>query len=496
MTLALRYAVRSDVGLLREGNEDSAYAGPRLLAVADGMGGHAAGEVASAVAISTLAHLDDDAPGADLIDALGTAVRDANTTLHEMVIANPALDGMGTTLTAMLWSGPHVALCHIGDSRAYLLRDSELYQITHDHTLVQKLQDEGRISPDEAATHPQRSLILRALDGRGEAEPDLSLREAKAGDRYLLCSDGLSGVVSAETLHRTLTTVAEPDRAVIQLVELANRGGGPDNITCIVADVVDSVTAKRAPTEVPIMAGAASNGRGLPQAPLPRPDTPAGRANALTRTAPQPAITELRGPEAVNGHDGAGLGAAEDGTGAGVRAHRRWPIVTGVLVVLFAVISGGGFAAWRYSQNQYYVAADSGGQVAIFRGINQKVAGLSLWSVYRRTGVSLTAVPADDRTRIAAAIQASNLADAQRIVSHILQEVRDCQAAQARLAAWETEYAAWKKQFAIWERTHKGKKPVPPVNKPAVPPQCPPSAAGASPNGTQAATPAPSTGAT
>jgi PPM family protein phosphatase len=495
MTLALRYAVRSDVGLLREGNEDSAYAGPRLLAVADGMGGHAAGEVASAVAISTLAHLDDDVPGTDLIDALGQAVRDANTTLHEMVAANPALDGMGTTLTAMLWSGQRVALCHIGDSRAYLLRDSELYQITHDHTLVQKLQDEGRISPDEAATHPQRSLILRALDGRGEAEPDLSLREARAGDRYLLCSDGLSGVVSAETLHRTLTTVAEPDRAVIQLVELANRGGGPDNITCIVADVVDSATAKRAPTEVPIMAGAASNGRGVSQSPLPRPDTPAGRAKALTHTAPQPAITEISRPEAVNGHDGSGLGAGDDDTGAGVRPRRRWPIVTGVLVVLFAVIAGGAVAAWRYSQNQYYVAAD-GGQVAIFRGINQKVAGLSLWSVYHRTGVALTAVPADDRTRIAAAIQASNLADAQRIVSHILQEVRDCQAAQARLAKWQTEFAAWQKEIAAWEKTHKGKKPAKPT-KPVVPPQCPSAAAGASPNGTPAgATPAPSTGAT
>jgi serine/threonine protein phosphatase PrpC len=498
MTLALRYAVRSDVGLLREGNEDSAYAGPRLLAVADGMGGHAAGEVASAVAISALAHLDDDVPGSDLIEALGEAVREANTTLHDMVLANPALDGMGTTLTAMLWSGQRVALCHIGDSRAYLLRDSELYQITHDHTLVQKLQDEGRISPDEAATHPQRSLILRALDGRGEAEPDLSLREAKIGDRYLLCSDGLSGVVSAETLHRTLTTVAEPDRAVIQLVELANRGGGPDNITCIVADVVDSATAKRAPTKVPIMAGAASNGRGVPQAPLPRPDTPAGRAKALTNTAPQPAITEFDLPETVNGQEGAGRDRGDDETvaDAGVRPRRRWPIVTGILVVLFAVIAGGGFAAWRYSQSQYYVAADSG-QVAIFRGINQKVAGLSLWSVYRRTGVSLTAVPADDRTRITAAIQATNLADAQRIVSHILQEVRDCQAAQARLAKWQADVVTWKKELAAWEKTHKGKKPVQPVNKPAVPPQCPPSAAVAPPGGTQAgATPTPSAGAT
>src|SRR6266542_5424474 len=166
---------------------------------------HAAGEVASAVAISALAHLDDDLPSTDLMDALGTAVRNANKTLHDMVLANPALEGMGTTLVAMLWSPPRLALCHIGDSRAYLLRGGELFQITHDHTLVQKLQDEGRISPDEAATHPQRSLILRALDGRGDADPDLSIREARLGDRYVLCSDGLSGVVSAETLHQTLS---------------------------------------------------------------------------------------------------------------------------------------------------------------------------------------------------------------------------------------------------------------------------------------------------
>jgi PPM family protein phosphatase len=488
MTLALRYAVRSDVGLLREGNEDSAYAGPRLLAVADGMGGHAAGEVASAVAISALAHLDDDMPGTDLVDALGEAVRNANKTLHEMVIANPALDGMGTTLTAMLWSGPRVALCHIGDSRAYLLRDNELYQITHDHTLVQKLQDEGRISPDEAATHPQRSLILRALDGRGEAEPDLSLREARIGDRYLLCSDGLSGVVSAETLHRTLTTVPEPDRAVIQLVDLANRGGGPDNITCIVADVVDSATAKRAPTDLPVLAGAASNGRGLPQASLPRPDTPAGRANALTHTAPQPAITDLGGPSAANGHD-----VAEDVDTGDVRPRRRWPIVTGVLVVLFAVIAGGAFVAWRYSQSQYYVASD-GGRVAIFRGINEKVAGLSLRSVYQRTTVPLTAVPVDDRTRIAATIQATNLADAQRIVSQITQEVRRCQAAQAQLAQYEKSLSTYQKELKTWNKTHKGNKPTKPL-KPVVPPQCPP--ATASPNGTPTgATPAPSAGAT
>jgi PPM family protein phosphatase len=477
MTLALRYAVRSDVGLLREGNEDSAYAGPRLLAVADGMGGHAAGEVASAVAISALAHLDDDVPGTDLIDALGGAVRQANTTLHEMVAANPALDGMGTTLTAMLWSGQRVALAHIGDSRAYLLRDGELYQITHDHTLVQRLQDEGRISPDEAATHPQRSLILRALDGRGEVDPDLSLREAMVGDRYLLCSDGLSGVVSAETLHRTLTTATEPDRAVVQLVELANRGGGPDNITCIVADVVDSAKATRAPTDVPVLAGAASNGRGVSAQPVSRPDTPAGRAKALTTTAPQPVINGIPRADSANGQGGGAGRVAGDGDGDTTeRSRRRWPIVTSILVLLFAVIAGGAFAAWRYSQSQYYVAADRG-QVAIFRGINQKVAGMSLSSVYQRTGIPLASVPVDDRTRITAAIQASGLADAQRIVANVSTEVQTCRAAQAKLAQWQTLVANWPKPV-------RGKKPTPKPPRPYVPPNCPPALASA--GGTQA----------
>jgi protein phosphatase len=290
MTLALRYAVRSDVGLLREGNEDSAYASPRLLAVADGMGGHAAGEVASAVAIASVAALDGSVRGGDLLGALKEAVHSASDTLHQMASADPAVEGMGTTLTTMLWAGQGYALCHIGDSRGYMLRDGELYQITHDHSLVQSLVDEGRLSQEEAATHPQRSLILRALDGRGEAEPDLSMRKAVLGDRYLLCSDGLSDVVSAETLHHTLSTIEDLDDVTVQLIELAIRGGGPDNITVVVADVVDDETDTRPPTTVPIMAGAASHGSAGDLGLLERSDSPAGRAQMLAHTAPQPSV--------------------------------------------------------------------------------------------------------------------------------------------------------------------------------------------------------------
>ena len=190
MTLVLRYAVRSDVGLLREGNEDSAYAGPRLLAVADGMGGHAAGEVASALTIASMAELDTEQPGGDMLTALSSAVTAANARLQEKILANPAVEGMGTTLTALLWSDGHAAVCHIGDSRGYLLREGELYQITHDHTLVQSLVDEGRISADDVSTHPQRSLLLRALDGRSMVEADLSVHEGQLGDRYLLYYGG------------------------------------------------------------------------------------------------------------------------------------------------------------------------------------------------------------------------------------------------------------------------------------------------------------------
>jgi protein phosphatase len=272
MTLALRYAVRSDVGLLREGNEDSAYAGPHLLAVADGMGGHAAGEVASAATITTIAPLDARHLGPDLVGALADAVATANLRLQELIISDPAIEGMGTTLTALLWADGYAALCHIGDSRAYRLRNGQFLQITHDHTLVQSLVDEGKITEDDVATHPHRSLLLRALDGRTVAEPDLTPLDTLPGDRYLLCSDGLSGVVTEQTLYQTLSSVRDPDKAALQLVELAIRGGGPDNITVIVADVLDTQVSAVPPTWTPVFAGAAATGTPTdPRQPPPLP---------------------------------------------------------------------------------------------------------------------------------------------------------------------------------------------------------------------------------
>ncbi len=463
MTLALRYAVRSDVGLLREGNEDSAYAGPHLLAIADGMGGHAAGEVASSVAISALAGLDEDVPVDQLLGALAAAVASANSTLHEMSVEDPSVEGMGTTLTALLWSAGTIAICHIGDSRAYLLRDGDFHQITRDHTLVQSLVDDGRLSPAQAATHPQRSLVMRALQSGTEAEPDLSLIEAKAEDRYLLCSDGLSDVVSEDTLRDTLTRIADRDQVVTQLIELAIRGGGPDNITCIVADVVDS-EADPPTGQVSMVVGAASNGDGRPRL---RTDSPAGRAHLLTRAGPAaPGITAVTtAPEAPAAAESGPAEAAEDADGgADHRApRRRWPVVTTILAVLLIVIVGGSYAAWRYTQTQYYVGTD-GKQVIIYRGVNQRVLGMSLSSVYQATGIPLSHVPTTDLTQVQSTIPASNLASAQKTVGNIRQTYA-CDQYAAAYAKWVANKPKPRKETV----TVKGKKVVRTVT-PAPPP--------------------------
>jgi PPM family protein phosphatase len=468
MTLALRYAIRSDVGLLREGNEDSAYAGPRLLAVADGMGGHAAGEVASAAAIAAISRLDEDVPGGDLLDALGGAVAEANLTLHDMVAADPVLEGMGTTLTAMLWSGSRVAVVHIGDSRAYLLRDGEFHQITHDHTLVQTLVDEGRISPDDVATHPQRSMLLRALDGRADVEPDLSLREARVGDRYLLCSDGLSGVVSEETLYKTLARVSDLNEVVLQLVELAIRGGGPDNITCIVADVVDSATAHLPPSDTSVMVGAASNGNGGTRL---RSDSPAGRAHLLTQTAPQVAVIA---------HDDPAPRKAAAGSDSGHRRRkRRFPLVTTALLVLVVLVVGGAYAGWRYTQSQYYVG-ENAGQVVIYRGINQSVAGVSLFSVAQRTRIPVSGLPSMDASTVRATVQSSNgLHGARATVAQIQQDYQRCQNAIKAVQAWEKQPPTKERVKVKGKVTTKLVKPP----RPAIPADCPVPASSATGNG-------------
>ncbi|MBK5306525.1 MAG: protein phosphatase 2C domain-containing protein [Frankiaceae bacterium] len=394
MTLTLRYAARSHTGLLREGNEDSVYAGPRLLAVADGMGGHAAGEVASAVAIAAIAGLDEDAPGPDLLAALLGAAKSANRHLHDMVEGDAALDGMGTTLTAILWGGSRLGLLHIGDSRAYLLREGELSQITHDHTLVQSLVDAGRISADEAEAHPQRNVITKVLDGREDLDPDLSVREVRAGDRYLLCSDGLTGPVGSTDTLRDALSEAEPQAAVDRLVQLALRGGGPDNITVVVADAIE--TDHPLPAE-PVVAGAAAE---APQAPPPgSADSAASRA----RTA------EGRDVEAPRPSTSAPVSDAP-------RRHgRRLAVLATVVALLLLAGAGAGYA---YVRSQYYVGAD-GQTVAVFRGVAGEVAGVDLSSLEERSDLRTDQLGELDAARVEKGIVAKDKDDARQILARL-----------------------------------------------------------------------------
>jgi serine/threonine protein phosphatase PrpC len=390
MSLTLRYAARSDRGLIREGNEDSVYAGPRLLAVADGMGGMAAGEVASNIVVSALAPLDDDVSSEDLVDALRRAISDANQQLRHAVEENPALEGMGTTLTAMLFSGSRIALVHVGDSRAYAMRAGELTQITRDDTYVQMLVDEGRITSDEASIHPQRSLLTRAMDGR-DVDPEFSVREAHAGDRYLLCSDGLSGVVSPETIAEALA-LEDPRAAADRLIHLALRGGGPDNITCIVADIIDDVG-----DVAPVVGGAAAGDRTTSAG----ADTAAGRA-ALASPSRESAEEPLELPRHAE-----------------TNRRRHWIRISTLLLLAVSLAGIGGYAGWYYLQRQYYIGPTSSGNVAIYRGIAGSVAGITLSSLETTTDLHVADLEQVVRQDVQRTITATSRADANAIIDRL-----------------------------------------------------------------------------
>ncbi|MEV6487958.1 protein phosphatase 2C domain-containing protein [Actinoplanes sp. NPDC051633] len=395
MTLTLRYAAQSDRGLIRDGNQDSVYAGPRLLAVADGMGGMAAGDVASNIVIAAMAPLDEDVPGDALVDALRHAVGTANQTLRDTVDANPHLEGMGTTLTAVLFSGSKIGMVHIGDSRAYLLRQGEFAQITKDDTYVQMLVDEGRISPEEASSHPQRSLLTRALDGR-DIDPEYSVRQVLKGDRYLICSDGLSGVVSAETIGDSMRDIPDPQACVERLVQLALRGGGPDNITVVIADATDADIMEQAP----IVGGAAARDRGN--------NTVADASTAAARAA------ALQGPPRPAQPDGAAYESQEP-------EPKRHPVRTSLLLlVLLAMLGGGLYLGWNYTQKQYYVGATDAGQLAIFRGVPGEVAGLDLSSVNETSDARLEDLTTTAQDRVKQGILADSRPDAQRRLAELV----------------------------------------------------------------------------
>ncbi|MGA9103404.1 PP2C family protein-serine/threonine phosphatase [Aeromicrobium sp.] len=396
-SLSLRYVALTDTGLRRSSNQDSGYASSRLIAIADGMGGAAAGDLASAETMNIVRQLDRDLDDVDPLTALGEAVRTANRHLGELVSADPAVEGMGTTLEAMLWDGQRFATAHIGDSRAYLLRDGTLTQLSTDHTFVQSLVDEGKLTPDEARGHPHRSLLLRVLLGRDDNEPDLDHLEGQLGDRYLLCSDGLTDMVDDADIARALGAETI-DMAATELVRLALEGGGFDNVTVVIGELVDSSEEPDSHLSSsdgqPQLVGAAAGG--------PRPRT---------------------GHSA--GHDGAGQG---DGPVAvdpeelryAPRPPGRWRWIrrataVGAVVVILAV---GAIVGYRWTQDQYFVAAHQG-HVTVYRGVMADIPGISLQHVEEITDISMNSLPEFRRQQVDAGIEASSRADAERIVTEL-----------------------------------------------------------------------------
>ncbi|MBF4135380.1 MULTISPECIES: Stp1/IreP family PP2C-type Ser/Thr phosphatase [Streptomyces] len=440
MSLSLRFAAGSHKGMIREGNEDSGYAGPRLLAIADGMGGQAAGEVASSEVITTLVELDDEIPGSDILTSLGAAVQRANDQLRVMVEEDPQLEGMGTTLTALLWTGQRLGLVHVGDSRAYLLRDGVLTQITQDHTWVQRLVDEGRITEEEATTHPQRSLLMRALGSGDHVEPDLSIREVRAGDRYLICSDGLSGVVSHQTMEETLASYQGPQETIQELIQLALRGGGPDNITCIVADVLDVDSNDTLTTQLndtPVVVGAVAENQHQQQQDSGAMETPAGRAAGLGR---RPAA-----PSGSFGPPGSGssaeyapensFGAYGDGDFEKPRRGRAWLKRSFYTVLVLAVVGGGLYGGYRWTQTQYYVGTKDD-HVALFQGINQDLAWVSLSKVHRdHPEIELKYLPPYQRKQVEATIAEGGMDEAREKVEELGVQASACKKDAERRAA-------------------------------------------------------------
>jgi serine/threonine protein phosphatase PrpC len=430
MVLALRVVSHSEIGLVRKNNQDSGFTSPHLLVVADGMGGAAAGDLASAVAVDTLMRVDESATGAAMLDVMSGAVDEANDRIADLIADDVSLDGMGTTVTAALFDGADLGLVHIGDSRAYLFRGGQLRRLTHDHSWVQSLVDEGRISEAEAAVHPHRSLLLRVLNGQPGADAEASMLAMAPGDRLMFCSDGLCGLVDDVEIAELL---ALPDReeALAALVAAARAEGGVDNITVLVADVVEAA---------PVQAGATAD---LGETPAHTPESVVLGA-ASERAVPPPADRGLEEHEdtvITRGlvPPGQGPVTAPDpanATGAAARPdesrydpvppdRRRFvrPLVTVALVLV--VVAAGLGAAYAWTRSQYYVGT-AGQQVAIYRGVSEDLPLVPLSQLYEVQDLEVASLPVYYQERVQSSIDVPSLAAARETVTELRDAVTRC----------------------------------------------------------------------
>ena len=426
--MALKRGAVTDMGRMRKNNEDRYLIAGRLAAVADGVGGHNAGEVASAIAMEELAALEHAGPWptpAAAGEALRTVFLRANRRIRETAAKDSELDGMGTTLVAVLEDGDSIHLASVGDSRAYLLRNGELTQITVDHTLVQGLVDEGRLRPEEALRHPQRSIITRALGLDARLEVDLFTYKLLPGDRLMLCSDGLSDVVDQRGIRNVLLRVPDPQRAAEKLVALANEGGGPDNVTVMVLDAGDRVA--QAGERTGDLAGGVTGVTGVTAA------VPAGRngdtAELVTGLHPRLARADSRVGSRAQRRAGRGRTATQPGTRAGRYSRKRRTRRAVVGVLLLAVLAGLVVGGRTLLFSRYWVGFDDD-HVAVFSGVPGDVAGLRLWRLHERTAITHVQVPASYASRLEDGVSASSLSDARRIArcSPFVFSQQDCTA--------------------------------------------------------------------
>lgn len=402
--MRLHYAALSDVGRVRRDNQDSGYAGPHLLVIADGVGGSARGDIASAATVQELRRLDEP-PDNDMLSALAGSIHRSHDRIADLVSESPEIEGTSTTVTAAIFDGTHLGVGHVGDSRGYLLREGQLAQLTTDHTFVQSLIDEGRISEAEARVHPHRNLILRAVDGVHEPEPDVFTLEMAIGDRILLCSDGCSGVLDNSELTRLLGE-GSPDHAAVSLVGAALEAGSSDNVTVVVADVVEDDAEIDPETSAasftgPMLVGAAAEQprkRGMG----------AGRATRATDTGELDPVgdeDEDVDPEEMR---------------YAPRAPRRhlWLRRVAVLTIVLLLSVVVAVAGYRWTQNQYYVANDSD-TVVVYQGIEANLPGVRLNHVEEPSDLMLADLPTYNARQVRDGISADSLEDARGIIERL-----------------------------------------------------------------------------
>ena len=406
MATTVKSAAVSHVGKIRANNQDSGYVGKQLFVVADGMGGHAGGDVASAIAVNRIIEADRPFTSAhDAEFALQSALISANALLAETVFDHPELTGMGTTVTALLRVGDHVAIAHIGDSRLYLYRSGVLEQVTVDHTFVQRLVDSGRITAEEAAVHPRRSVLMRVLgDVDSSPEIDTAVVETEPGDRWMLCSDGLSSYVSDDKIEAVLRSVPSPRDAAERLVRESLDQGAPDNVTVVMVDVDGSPDSASNP---PATVGSAA---------LPLTfESPAGRKPLRLPTLLLHPLKQHEDSHFEPESDEYLKELIAEDRRRAVRRRLAWLLSIGLIVALIVTSLVIGY---RWSQTRFFVGAN-GSTVAIYKGVQQSIGPLTLSEVYEETSIRVDSLSMFEQARVVDTITAESLSDAREIIDRL-----------------------------------------------------------------------------